>query len=506
MVKGKVTCSQAHVLAWRVLLVSFAFFLVGFCAPQNVDVSTNTQNINLFSLEESADPTDEQQQNGANNWQQVLKATYREVIITFGDISTLTGSQDQGNNRNNLTDNSNESQQEMQNWQQPGVSDEDREDERDIESAREDGEREEQEEKENIDDDDDDDDDENDEEDEENEEQQSTQLAYTEEPFFVGVAYDLPIQLRPREGGGDPGYLKLILDETVYNDLLNTIKNDAEEDNDAQNQPPAVEKKPQKNGVFLMCYVKDPEEFEKRFDRALSLGEGVYVPLQRMTDFARHRDFTVGNPGMQDVQLSNDHYTSSITEWDEKYFNKLKKLKKKTGLKIGGMWFGPPDYEAIDRLLKQYPDVFDGVYFNWEDGQGSCMNNLGRPPKLNADGTKTYWADKPEFFFRYFMGGQDGDVCKIADGRSYIRDVPVNVGRELTLPDGVSPVFPCFGGNEGFCYKAFSKFLEAACDSNLQRYSFARYDRYSDRMRLMLEEGCKNLGLPVPAMDFVGAV
>lgn len=54
---------------------------------------------------------------------------------------------------------------------------------------------------------------------------------------------------------------------------------------------------------------------------------------------------------------------------------------------------------------------------------------FGRPPKSNADGTKTYWADKPDFFFRYFMGGQDADVCKIADGRSYIRDVPVNVGR-----------------------------------------------------------------------------
>lgn len=142
------------------------------------------------------------------------------------------------------------------------------------------------------------------------------------------------------------------------------------------------------------------------------------------------------------------------------------------------------------------------------------------------------------------MGGQDGDVCKLPDGQSYIRDVPVNVGRgksclaiiharvnmvlidtsnavnatptatfecfwivaDLTLPDGVSPVFPCYGGNEGLCYKAFSKFIEAACDSKLQRYSFAIYDRYSDRMRLMLEEGCKNLGVPVPAMDFIGAL
>ena len=80
------------------------------------------------------------------------------------------------------------------------------------------------------------------------------------------------------------------------------------------------------------------------------------------------------------------------------------------------------------------------------------------------------------------------------------------ISSELTLPDNVTPVFPCFAGNEGLCYKAFSKFLDAACDSSLQRYSFAIYDRYSDRMRLMLEEGCKNMGRPVPAMDFVGAI
>lgn len=104
------------------------------------------------------------------------------------------------------------------------------------------------------------------------------------------------------------------------------------------------------------------------------------------------------------------------------------------------------------------------------------------------------------------MGGQDSDVCRLPDGRSYIRDIPANAGRELPVPDGVTPVFPCFGGNEGLCYKAFSKFIEAACDTTLQRYSFAIYDRYSDRMKLMLEEGCKNIGLPVPEMDFVGAV
>lgn len=324
--------------------------------------------------------------------------------------------------------------------------------------------------------------------------------------IFVGIAYELPVHLRPREGGADPGYLQLVLDEKTFNELMNYNPNTEVTEDDAEKAVDDAEKKPQNNGAFMVCYVKEADELEERFGRAVELGEGVYIPLQRMTDFARHKDFTLGNPGVQDVQLSTEHYNASLSDWDQAYFDRVKELKTKTHLKVGGMWIGPPDYEKIDRLLKQHPDIFEGIYFNWEDGEGSCMNNLGRPPKLNAEGKKTYWADKPDFFFRYYMGGQDGDVCKISDGRSYVRDVPVNIGRDLTLPDGVSPVFPCFAGNEGLCYKAFSRFLEAACDSNLQRYSFAIYDRYSDRMRLMLEEGCKNLGLPVPAMDFVGAV
>lgn len=192
----------------------------------------------------------------------------------------------------------------------------------------------------------------------------------------VGIAYELPVQLRPREGGSDPGYLQLMLDEKAFNELLNRHPNAEEEDDEAQKQHEEKEKRPKTNGVFMVCYVKEAYELETRFERALELGEGVYVPLQHITDFARHKDFTLGNPGVQDVQLSADHYNSAITDWDQAYFDRVKELKKKTQLKVGGMWIGPPDYANLDRLLKQNPDIFDGVYFDWEDGQGACMNNV----------------------------------------------------------------------------------------------------------------------------------
>ncbi|OEH76725.1 hypothetical protein cyc_04866 [Cyclospora cayetanensis] len=335
--------------------------------------------------------------------------------------------------------------------------------------------------------------------------------------LFVGTAYELPVHLRPREGGADPGYLKLVLDEKVFNALLSNglQQRDADaEEEESDGRATAAEaaetwdpkKGPQKNGVYMVCFVRDEHELEMRFERAMELGEGVYVPLQRMTDFGRHKDYTRGNPGIQETQLSAAHYASALSDWGESYFSKLKELKEKSKLKVAAMLIGYPNYEVLDKYMKKYPGLFDGVYFNWEDGESACMNNLGRPPKTNKSGENTYWADKPDFFFRYFMGGQDGGVCMLKDGRNYIRDVPVNVGRELALPDNVLPVFPCFSGNEGICYKAFSKYIEAACDDKLQRYSFAIYDRHSDRMRLMLEEGCKNINQKVPQMDFVGVL
>lgn len=358
-----------------------------------------------------------------------------------------------------------------------------------------------------IDGEDDDDDDDSyyeytDDDDDDDENEETHEHGSQVDPIFEGIAYDRPAHLRPREGGADPGYLQLVLDEQNFNQLMdNNFRNPRESQTHLEKQ----DEKAQTNGIFVMCYVQSEDELEKRFNRAVQLGEGVYVPLHQMTDFGRHKDFTRGNPALQDVQLSVNHFVSSISEWEPTYFETVKNLKEKTNLKVGGIWFGPPDFEKINEILTQNPNVFDGVYLNWEDGEGSCMNNFGKPPKSTKDGQQTYWANKPTFFFRYYMGGQDSDTCRLPDGRSYIRDIPANAGRELALPDGVTPVFPCFSGNEGLCYKAFSNYIEAACDSTLQRYSFAIYDRYSDRMRLMLEEGCKNIGLPVPPMDFVGA-
>lgn len=193
---------------------------------------------------------------------------------------------------------------------------------------------------------------------------------------FIGVAYDLPVQLRPREGGSDPGYLQLMLDEKAFNDLMNRSVNAEDPEAAAQNQSAETQKKPQANGVFSVCYIKDLKELEVRFQRAVELGEGVYVPMQQMTDFSRHKDFSRGNPGVQDVQLPNDHYASAISDWDAAFFDAVREQKQKTQLKVGGIWFGPPNYEKIDSLLKQNPELFDGVYFDWEDGQGACMNNV----------------------------------------------------------------------------------------------------------------------------------
>ncbi|RQX67560.1 hypothetical protein TGCAST_320290 [Toxoplasma gondii CAST] len=340
------------------------------------------------------------------------------------------------------------------------------------------------------------------------------------EPFEQWeTAYDIPDQLRRRTEGDDPLYYNLVIEERLYlmeppfGSLPGQTQEASEEggqisgEDDVQTESGGFPA--QKNGVYAMCYARTEEEIWQRCAEASDAAEGVYIQMHEMLDFGRLVDPDEADPSTVTAALTEDHYRRTVRDLGVSWFTTIKEMKAVTGLKVAGIWFGPPDFEKIDSIIKENLGVFDGVYVDWEDGVGACVdkvcqkNSLERPPRTNKAGEPTAWADKPDFFFRYYMGGQDANTCVLKDMSPYSFDSYVRADREMKVPDEWVPNFPCFAGHQGRCYRAFRASIAHSCDATQQRFMFAPYERTSDKLLTMFKEGCRALGYDVPPHDIV---
>ncbi|PHJ15789.1 hypothetical protein CSUI_010399 [Cystoisospora suis] len=261
------------------------------------------------------------------------------------------------------------------------------------------------------------------------------------------------------------------------------------------------------NGVFSYCYATETADILERCSDAATLGDGVYIPMVNMTDFGRHDDDEIGNPAIQDVSLPAKHYSTSRQPFPSEWFETISELKNRTRLSVGGLWFGPPDFDQMDAVLQKNPGVFDGILVDWDSGVGACMTKLKTPPRFNRRGRQTAWADPKKFFMRYYTGGQDIRACHLpGNGLPYTAEPFINDGnRELMPPPGWNVTFPCFGGLEGRCYRSITQHAKDACGES-QRFVFSPFDRASESMRILLNDTCAGFGQGLPPHDLVMAI
>lgn len=208
------------------------------------------------------------------------------------------------------------------------------------------------------------------------------------------TAFDIPEQLRRRIEGDDPMYYNLILEERLY--LMDAHTDEGEGGARKQAEDPNSLLVAKKNGVYAVCYARSEEDIWDRCAHAAEAAEGIYIQMQDMTDFGRTVDPDEGvDPSTVKAALTEEHYTRALRDLGKSWFNNIKDMKDMTGLKVAGIWFGPPDYDKIDALLKKYPDVFDGIYVNWEDGVGACVDKVSEE---NHKTTSLTTLPKKDFF------------------------------------------------------------------------------------------------------------
>eukprot|EP00922_Rhytidocystis_sp_ex-Travisia-forbesii_P050418 GHVS01074952.1.p1 GENE.GHVS01074952.1~~GHVS01074952.1.p1 ORF type:complete len:382 (+),score=43.49 GHVS01074952.1:183-1328(+) len=235
----------------------------------------------------------------------------------------------------------------------------------------------------------------------------------------------------------------------------------------------AMTRKRAPSGVRAMCYSLGGPQILERCRKAGNWGNGVLIQ-------------------MNDAQ--ND-FLEFGTEW----YESVKQLKKNEGLEVTGIFFGAPDWNLLRYLLEKYEGVFDKVQINVEGREGACITQL----KSLADSGIT----KKGVPISYLAKGEDPDRCKTSQGFRSEWDLFVNHSdRDLKIPEGIAVEFPCYDGNEGRCFRAFTNYRETACDVRKQRYVFAPYDKASNRMLHLYNEACLGDGINLPAHDVVQAI
>ncbi|ESS29835.1 hypothetical protein TGDOM2_320280 [Toxoplasma gondii GAB2-2007-GAL-DOM2] len=180
------------------------------------------------------------------------------------------------------------------------------------------------------------------------------------------------------------------------------------------------------NGVFSYCYTTEKADILERCAQAATLGDGVYIPIVNMTDFGRHNNAELGNPAVQTVSIPPQHYTLARQDLPPEWFETIAELKNRTHLRVGGLWFGPPDFDRMSAVLREYPGLLDGFLVDWDSGEGACMSKIKRPPRFSRNGRQNGWWNPKSFFMRYYTGGQDVDVCRLPDRTPYTAEPFVN--------------------------------------------------------------------------------
>lgn len=241
------------------------------------------------------------------------------------------------------------------------------------------------------------------------------------------TAFDVPEQLRRRIEGDDPMYYNLVLEERLYlmdSQAVPPADQDGADGEGARRQveDPSSLLVAKKNGVYAVCYARTEDDVWERCAHAAEAAEGIYIQMHEMTDFGRMVDPEEGvDPSTVKAELTADHYTRSLRDLGKSWFGNIKDMKEMTGLKVAGIWFGPPDFERMDALLKKYPDVFDGIYVDWEDGVGAC------PDKVGVNGHSTPVPNGPSFFSLFVDVDPRDSVTPGENGFMFFGCVPQDI-------------------------------------------------------------------------------
>lgn len=221
-------------------------------------------------------------------------------------------------------------------------------------------------------------------------------------------------------------------------------------------------------GVFVMCYTLKLEDIMKRCKGGIKWGSGVYIPAFNRTG---------------EKTNSEGDEKSFYELFDPIWYDTIQQLKNETKLSVYGLIFEMDDLPEKFNELVKFTNVFDGFLLDWEYQQHACYTKV---PELNT--TKE---------IRYFMGNQDRTECDTA-----FDDFVNTPNRKTTpIPSHITPVFPCFDGNEGRCYRSFVIFRNETCNSTKQRYYFNPWGPASQWF--FFRDAC---GGKMPPHDFISGL
>lgn len=225
------------------------------------------------------------------------------------------------------------------------------------------------------------------------------------------------------------------------------------------------------NGTFVYCY---PFTYDEVLDKCAQAAEqpgvkGLYLPL------------------MMEIQQPHEPV----------YYSKVKELRKKTGLEVVGVAYENPRWKLINEILDQYPNVFSGVLLEWI-GSRACVNQIFKPKPEHLEAIKK---KTDRGYLRYFFRDQNMTLCD-TEQPMFLGPQATFKGGALPFPEYITPVFACFGGQEGMCYKAITQYPELACNADIQRFSFNPYELGGGRLLHLMNETCHG----IPSIDYYGTL
>eukprot|EP01053_Blabericola_migrator_P000331 Blabericola_migrator_1__330@NODE_1084_length_5492_cov_106_716682_g643_i1_p1_GENE_NODE_1084_length_5492_cov_106_716682_g643_i1NODE_1084_length_5492_cov_106_716682_g643_i1_p1_ORF_typecomplete_len595_score61_41_NODE_1084_length_5492_cov_106_716682_g643_i129864770 len=203
------------------------------------------------------------------------------------------------------------------------------------------------------------------------------------------------------------------------------------------------------NNLNIYCYPFTPEEITGKCLGGMEMlgATGLYLPM--MTEIG--------------TEKSAEYYDAIRT---------LRKMRRKDGKKynVFGVAYDNPNWALITQVVLKY-DLWDGVMIEWV-GTNACIWNIHQPTRGQID-TILENAGPIYYFFRQQscdlslrLTSPFGAAFVNPNEEVDVSDINVIEGQ---FPKFLTPVFPCFQGEEGPCYNAFRYYTEDACSDKQVR-------------------------------------
>lgn len=191
------------------------------------------------------------------------------------------------------------------------------------------------------------------------------------------------------------------------------------------------------------------------------------------------------------LPLMNEVQTMySLVYYSEVEILKNKLVNQNPKYKIYGIFFDKPGWHLIVKFLTYYPNLFEGLLIDWT-GDEACIWNIDQPTASEWKNIQQHFED---VFYFYREQNCDKKLMKALTNGYYYnpnskrseKNLSVTKGR---FPSFLTPVFSCFGGEEGRCYGAHHVDAKRAC-SNTQLYAWSPLEPSSSLIMSFHEEVC----------------